>query len=59
MINMAGQQVGELVPNSDFDKGSYRIDVNSTITSTLPNGIYFVHMHVNDQPKVFKVILQK
>lgn len=59
MLTMAGQMVGQLVPNSDFDKGSYRIDVNSAITSTLPNGVYFVNVNVNDQQKVFKVILQK
>lgn len=60
MLNVAGQQVGELTPNTpEFDKGSYKIDVNSSVTSTLPNGIYFVQLTVNDQTKVFKVVLQK
>ncbi len=60
IVNISGQQVGELVPNTpSFDKGSYKIDVNSSITSTMANGVYFVQLNVGDHNKVFKLVIQK
>jgi hypothetical protein len=60
VINVEGKQVGEFVPSaSQFDKGSYKIDVNEHITAGIPNGVYFVQLRVNDSDKVFKLVLQK
>ncbi|MBA3680791.1 MAG: CotH kinase family protein [Bacteroidetes bacterium] len=60
MFSTEGKQVAELVPNkSDFAVGSYKIDIDQTIASTLSNGIYFIQLSVKNYNKTFKLVVQK
>ncbi len=60
VINVEGKQVGEFIPSTpQFDKGSYKIDVNESTTAGIPNGVYFVQLNANGASKVFKLVLQK
>ncbi len=60
MFSTAGQQVAELVPSkSQFEVGSYKVDVNEAMASTLSNGIYFVTISVKNYNKTFKLVIQK
>ncbi len=60
LLSTTGQQVAELVPSkSQFDVGSYKVDVDQSITSTLSNGIYFIQVSVKNYNKTFKLLIQK
>jgi hypothetical protein len=60
MFSMSGQKVGEFVPNeSSFDIGSYKIDVNHSITSTLESGMYLVVISTGKYSQTFKLVIQK